>query len=65
MSKTQTTFVHDRQITDGLRITNEAVDEARKFKELLSFKVDFEKVYDSIDWIYLNAFMSKMGFPTL
>ena len=58
MLKTQTTFVHDRQIMDGLLIANEAVDEARKFKkELLSFKVDFEKAYDSINWIYLNAFI--------
>jgi len=29
------------------------------------FKVDFEKAYDSIDWIYLDTIMSQMGFPTL
>jgi len=45
---------------------NEVVDEARKCKkELLLFKVDFEKVYDSIDWNYLDEVMLKMGFPIL
>jgi len=42
------------------------VDEARRCKkELLLFKVDFEKAYDSIDWGYLQEVMLKMGFPTL
>jgi len=54
--------------THGYPLTslNEIVDEAQKFKkELLLFKVDFEKAYDSIDWNYLNEVMVKMGFPTL
>lgn len=39
------------QILDGLLIANEAVDEAKKLnKELLLFKVDFEKMYDSVGW---------------
>jgi hypothetical protein len=29
-------------------------------KELLLFKVDFEKAYDSVDWKYLDAVMSRM-----
>jgi hypothetical protein len=40
----------DRQILDGILIFNEVVDEARRAKkELLLFKVDFEKAYDSVD----------------
>jgi len=51
---------------NGLLIANEAVDEARKLKkELLLFKVDFEKAYDSIDLNYLDIVMSRMGLPTL
>jgi len=47
-------------------VANEIVDEARKFKkELIIFKVDFEKAYDTVDWGYLDEVMSKMGFPTL
>jgi hypothetical protein len=58
--------VKDRQILDGILIANEVVDEARKFKkELLLFKVDFEKAYDSVDWGYLDAVMGKMAFPPL
>jgi hypothetical protein len=66
ISETQTAFVKDRQILDGILIANEVVDEARKtMKELMLFKVDFEKAYDSVDWGYLDAVMRKMGFPVL
>jgi len=42
------------------------VDEARKTnKELMLFKVDFEKAYDSVDMGYLDAVMRKMAFPML
>ena len=50
VSDTQTTFVKERQILDGILIANEVVDEAQKSnKELILFKVDFEKAYDSVD----------------
>jgi hypothetical protein len=66
ISDTQSAFVKNRQILDGILIANEVVDEARKTKkELLLFKVDFEKAYDSVDWGYLDSVMGKMGFPTL
>ncbi|KAK2418273.1 hypothetical protein QL285_040487 [Trifolium repens] len=66
ISETQTTFVKDRQILDGVLIANEVVDEARRLKkELLLFKVDFEKAYDLVDWGYLDEVMGKMGFPSL
>jgi len=64
--ESQTTFVKDRQILYGLLIANEAVDEARKIeKELLLFKVDFEKAYDSVDKNYLDAVMTRVAFSTL
>jgi hypothetical protein len=66
ISESQTAFVKDRQILDGILIANEVMDEARKTKkELLLFKVDFEKAYDSVDWGYLDAVMGKMAFPPL
>ncbi|MCH85424.1 cysteine-rich receptor-like protein kinase, partial [Trifolium medium] len=66
ISESQTAFVKDRQILDGILIANEVVDEARRSKkELMLFKVDFEKAYDSVDWGYLDDVMGRMGFPTL
>ncbi|GAU42656.1 hypothetical protein TSUD_398610 [Trifolium subterraneum] len=66
ISEAQTSFVKDKQILDGILIANEVVDEARKSKkELLLFKVDFEKAYDSVDWGYLDEVMTCMSFPTL
>jgi hypothetical protein len=47
ISETQTAFVKNRQILDGILIANEVVDEAKESnKELMLFKVDFEKAYD-------------------
>ncbi|GAU46455.1 hypothetical protein TSUD_402220 [Trifolium subterraneum] len=64
VSTNQSTFIKDRQILDGILIANEIVDEAKKEKkDLLLFKVDFEKAYDSVDWGYLEAVMLKMNFP--
>lgn len=49
-SETETAFVKDKQILDEILIANEVVDEARRSKkELMVFKVDFEKAYDLLD----------------
>ena len=66
ISMSQSAFAPGRQILDGLLIANELVDDARKCrKDLLLFKVDFEKTYDFVDWKYLDSVMEKMTFPTL
>ncbi|GAU38950.1 hypothetical protein TSUD_363890 [Trifolium subterraneum] len=63
ISESQSAFVKDRQILDGILIANEAVDEARKTKkELMLFKVDFEKAYDSVDWVTLMLPLSPFLF---
>jgi hypothetical protein len=42
------------------------VDDAHKLKkELILFKVDFEKAFDSVDCNYLDVVLSKMNFPIL
>jgi hypothetical protein len=49
VSDCQTAFVRGKQILDGILVANEVVDEARRLKkEMLLFKVDFEKAYDSV-----------------
>jgi len=66
ISESQTAFVKNRQILDGILIANEVVDEVSRLKkELMLFKVDFEKAYDSFDWGYLDAVMERMSFPVL
>jgi len=66
VSDSQSTFVKGKQILNGILIANEAVDEAKRMKkELLMFKVDFEKAYDSVDLNYLDSVMANMNFHTL
>jgi hypothetical protein len=66
VSDAQSAFVRGKQILDGILIANEAVDEATPLnKELLLFKVDFEKAYDLVDLKFLNAVMVNMNFPTI
>jgi len=66
VSDSQSAFVKGKHILDGILIANEAVDEAKRMKmELLMFKVDFEKAYDSVDLTYLDFVMANMNFPTL
>jgi hypothetical protein len=62
----QYVFVKGRHILNAILIANEVVDEVRKLiKEMLLFKVDFGKAYDSVHWKYLDEVMGKMNFPYL
>jgi len=66
VSDSHSAFVKGRQILDGILVANEVVDEAKKLnRDLLLFKVDFEKAYDSVDWIFLDDVLCKMSFPVL
>jgi len=66
ISESQSAFVKDRKILDGILIANEVVGEACKMKkDLLLLKVDFEKASDFVDWGYLDDVMGRMAFPTL
>ncbi|MCH80227.1 cysteine-rich receptor-like protein kinase [Trifolium medium] len=64
ISGVQTAFVQGRQILDGVLIANEVIEEAKRLnREVVFFKVDFEKAYDSVDWDFLEFVMRKMNFP--
>lgn len=49
---------------DGVLIANELINDAKKGKkkEVVFFKVDFEKAYDSVNWEFLDFMMAQMGF---
>ncbi|GAU49707.1 hypothetical protein TSUD_135290 [Trifolium subterraneum] len=66
VSEVQSAFVAERQILDGILVAIEEVDDARRHrKELVLFKVDFEKAYDLVDWGYLDDVMRQMAFSVL
>ncbi|GJU53272.1 putative RNA-directed DNA polymerase, eukaryota, reverse transcriptase zinc-binding domain protein [Tanacetum coccineum] len=63
VSKEQSTFIVGRQILDGPIILSEIIEwHKKRKKQLLIFKVDFEKAFDSISWNYLDHILDSLGF---
>ncbi|GJT77168.1 RNA-directed DNA polymerase, eukaryota [Tanacetum coccineum] len=59
----QSAFIKGRQILDGPLMLNEIVGWSKaKKRQLMGFKVDFEKAYDSVSWDYLFEVMGFIGF---
>ncbi|GKE02536.1 RNA-directed DNA polymerase, eukaryota, reverse transcriptase zinc-binding domain protein [Tanacetum coccineum] len=59
----QSTFIKGRNILDGPLILNECMAWYHKRKkEILVFKVDFEKAFDSLRWDYLDVIIKNLGF---
>ena len=56
-------FVEERQILDVVLIANELVDEKRRSKEEgVVFKINIEKVYDHVDWGFLDHELERKRF---
>ena len=59
----QSAFIKGRNILDGPLILNEIISWYQNSKkDLMVFKVDFEKAFDSIRWDYLDLILDKLGF---
>nr|GEW73535.1 putative RNA-directed DNA polymerase, eukaryota, reverse transcriptase zinc-binding domain protein [Tanacetum cinerariifolium] len=59
----QSAFIKGSNILDGPLILNEVISWYRNSKKnLMVFKVDFEKAFDSIRWDYLDLLLEKLGF---
>lgn len=57
--------MHSRNILDGPLILNEVITWIKKAKrKAFSFKVDFEKAFDSLGWEYLDSVLQQMEFGT-
>ncbi|GKB77058.1 putative RNA-directed DNA polymerase, eukaryota, reverse transcriptase zinc-binding domain protein [Tanacetum coccineum] len=63
VSPNQTAFIKGRQILDDVLVANEVIDYAlNSDTNLLVFKVDFAKAFDSVRWEFLLDTMKQMGF---
>ncbi|GJX31580.1 RNA-directed DNA polymerase, eukaryota [Tanacetum coccineum] len=61
--RVQSAFIAGRQILDGPFILSEVLQWCKsKKKQSLIFKVDFEKVFDSVRWDFLDDILRKFGF---
>ncbi|GJY28735.1 RNA-directed DNA polymerase, partial [Tanacetum coccineum] len=59
----QSAFVKGHQILDVPMVVNEVIEwYKKKKKKYMLFKVDLDKVYDSVSWDYLLQIMTWMGF---
>ena len=62
----QSAFAPGRLITDNMLVAFETmhyIDQRKKGKEaLIAIKLDMSKVYNKVEWVYLEAMMRKMGF---
>ena len=63
IDESQSAFVANRQILDGVLIANESIRwlKKRKIPGTL-IKLDFQKAYDSVNWNFLKQVMEKLGF---
>lgn len=56
----------DRLITDNVIVGFECLHKLKSSKDqrngLAALKLDMSKAYDKVEWLFLEAMMSKMGF---
>ncbi|KAL9681628.1 hypothetical protein QQ045_013414 [Rhodiola kirilowii] len=63
ISPTQTAFLANRNIMDGIMVINELIHALKtEGRSALVIKLDFWKAYDSVSWEYLELIQRSMGF---
>ena len=63
VSPSQNALVEGRQILDAALIVNEAVDSMlRRNDGRVVYRLDIEKAYDHLNWVFVLEIMRKKGF---
>jgi hypothetical protein len=63
VSPTQTAFMPDRNIMEGVVILHETIHDLHTKKANgVIFKIDFEKAYDKVKWSFLQQTLRMKGF---
>ena len=63
IDESQSAFVGNRQILDGVLIANESIRWLKKKKiPGMLIKLDFQKAYDSVNRSFMKQVMEKLGF---
>ncbi|XP_075111508.1 uncharacterized protein LOC142181830 [Nicotiana tabacum] len=65
IDKCQTAFVPRRMIVDNIIMSHELVKGygRKNISPRCMLKIDMQKAYDSVEWIYIEQMMKLLGFP--
>ena len=66
VSEQQSAFMTDRLISDNIMVAFETLhymcDHSTGNTRYMALKLDMSKVYDRVEWMYMEKLMTKMGF---
>ncbi|GKB00051.1 RNA-directed DNA polymerase, eukaryota, reverse transcriptase zinc-binding domain protein [Tanacetum coccineum] len=65
--ESQSAFIAGRRITDNILLARElfkGYNRKQKIKNV-TFKIDLQKAYDTIDWNFLRVVLEQFGFPKM